>query len=141
MSRPMLFVIGATISEGLWVTFHKLAAPHINQIVGAIIVSLTAVVFGSVLWLVSYKNIQIFTDVKGIIFVVLAGIAAFFIDFFILQAFSRGMPLTIGGPIIIAGSTLVVVIIGFMLGESFSFLKIFGLCLVLIGASILSAVE
>lgn len=141
MSRSILYLVGATISEGLWAVFHKLAAPHINQVVGAIMVSLTAVVFGSFFFLVNYKSTQLFTDVKGIVFVVLAGIAAFFIDFFILQTFSRGMPLTVGGPIIIVGSTVVVVIVGIMLGESVSFLKIFSLCLILIGASILSAVE
>lgn len=141
MSRPIVYVVLATISEGLWAVFHKLAAPHITQVFGAIVISLTAVVFGGFFFLVNYKNIQLFTDVKGIVFVVLAGIAAFGIDFFILQAFSRGMALTVGGPIIIVGSTFMIVVIGFMLGESISFLKIFCISLMLIGAAILSVVE
>ena len=41
---------------------------------------------------------------------------AFGIDFFALQAYSKGLPLTVGGPIIIGGSIAVAVSIGFVLG-------------------------
>ena len=93
--------------------FHKLAAPHINQVFGAIIVSFTAVVFGTVILLPQLKNVQLITNPKGLFFLIFGGIAAFFIDFFALQAYSRGLQITVGGPIIIGGSIAVAAIIDF----------------------------
>ena len=49
--NPILFAILAAGSFGLWTVFHKLASPYVNQIFGAIIVSLTAVIFGAIVFL------------------------------------------------------------------------------------------
>lgn len=104
-------------------------------------VSFTAVIFGGVIFLFNMKGIQLFTDIKGIIFIVLAGIAAFFIDFLALQAYSRGLSLTIGGPIIIGGSMAVAVAIGFILGEPITAMKILGIALIIIGGVVLAAIS
>lgn len=71
----------------------------------------------------------------------LAGITAFFIDFLALQAYSRGLSLTIGGPIIIGGSMAVVVLIGFMLGEPITLMKILGIALIVVGGAVLAAIS
>ena len=118
--------------------FHKLAAPHINQVFGAIIVSFTAVVFGTVILLPQLKNVQLITNPKGLFFLIFGGIAAFFIDFFALQAYSRGLQITVGGPIIIGGSIAVAAIIGFALGEQISAPKLLALFLIFIGSGILA---
>ena len=137
--NPLIFAILAATSFGLWTIFHKLASPHINQIFGAILVSLTAVIFGGIVFLFNMKGIQLFSDSKGIIYVILAGIAAFFIDFLALQAYSKGLSLTIGGPIIIGGSMAVAVAIGFLLGEPITALKILGISLIVIGGIVLAS--
>lgn len=139
--NPILFAILAAGSFGLWTIFHKLASPYVNQIFGAIIVSLTAVIFGTVVFLFRGRGVQLFTNPKGILFIVLAGIAAFFIDFLALQAYSRGLSLTIGGPIIIGGSMAVAVLIGFMLGEPITLMKILGIALIVAGGAVLAAIS
>lgn len=139
--NPVIFAILAAASFGLWTVFHKLASPYINQIFGAILVSLTAVIFGGIIFLFNMKGIQLFTDVKGIIFIILAGIAAFFIDFLALQAYSKGLPLTIGGPIVIGGSMAVAATIGFLLGEPLTALKILGIMLIILGGIVLASIN
>lgn len=75
---------------------------------------------------------------KGIVFVVLAGIAAFFIDFLALSAYSKGLSVSVGGPIIIGGSIALATIIGFFMGDSISLLKIVALILIISGSGILA---
>lgn len=137
--NPVIFAILAAASFGLWTVFHKLASPYINQIFGAILVSLTAVIFGGIIFLFNMKGIQLFSDIRGIIFVVLAGIAAFFIDFLALQAYSKGLSLTVGGPIIIGGSVAVAVLIGLLLGEPLTAIKVLGIILIVVGGIILAS--
>lgn len=139
--NPALFALLAAASFGLWTVFHKLASPYVNQIFGAIIVSLTAVIFGTAVFFFKARDVQLFTDSKGMLFIVLAGISAFFIDFFALQAYSRGLSLTIGGPIIIGGSMAIAVVIGFVLGESITLAKILGIALIVGGGAVLAAVS
>jgi len=136
--NPVIFAILAAASFGLWTVFHKLASPYINQIFGAILVSLTAAIFGGIIFLFNMKGIQLFSDIRGIIFVVLAGIAAFFIDYLALQAYSKGLSLTVGGPIIIGGSMAVAVMIGLLLGEPLTAIKILGIILIVIGGIVLA---
>jgi len=139
--NPIIFAVLAAGSFGLWTVFHKLASPYVNQIFGAIIVSLTAVIFGTVVFLFKARGAQLFSDPKGILFIVLAGIAAFFIDFLALQAYSRGLSLTIGGPIIIGGSMAVAILIGFVLGEPITLLKILGIALIVAGGAVLAGIS
>ena len=139
--NPIIFAILSAASFGLWTVFHKLASPYINQIFGAILVSFTAVIFGGIIFLLNMKGTQLYSDPKGIFFIILAGIAAFFIDFLALQAYSKGLSLTIGGPIIIGGSMAVAVIIGFLLGEPITALKILGIALIVVGGVVLAAIN
>ena len=85
------FAFFAAGAFGLWTVFHKLAAPHINQIFGAIIVSLTAVIAGAIILLPKLKTVTLIQNQKGVYFLVLAGLMAFAIDYFALQAYSKGL--------------------------------------------------
>ncbi|KKQ74372.1 MAG: hypothetical protein US94_C0006G0007 [Berkelbacteria bacterium GW2011_GWB1_38_5] len=136
--NPIYLAILAAVSFGLWTVFHKVAAPHINQIFGAIIVSAVAVVVGLIVLIPRFKSIDLIQDWRGIVFVILAGITAFCIDFFALSAYGKGLPVSIGGPIIIGGSMALATVIGFFMGESVSFLKIIALMLIIGGSSILA---
>jgi len=136
--NAVMYAVFAAISFGFWTVFHKLAAPHINQIFGAIIVSFSAVIAGAIVLLPRLKETQLVTNSKGVYFLIFAGLTAFAIDYFALQAYSKGLPITIGGPIIIGGSIAVAACIGFFLGDAMTLPKFIGLGFLLIGAIILS---
>jgi len=135
---PVIFAILAAITFGLWTVFHQAASAHINQIFGAILVSFTAVIAGTLVLLPQLKNVQLVTDQRGVYFLILAGVAAFALDFFALQAYSKGLPITVGGPIIIGGSIAIAVVVGFLLGEPVTLTKLIALALVISGATILA---
>ncbi len=128
----------AAVSFDLWTVFHKIAAPHINQIVGAIVVSAVAVIVGLIALAPKIKSVHLFEDWRGIVFVALAGIAAFFIDYLALFAYGKGLPVSVGGPLIIGGSIALASIIGFFMGESISFAKIIALILIIAGSGLLA---
>ena len=46
------------------------------------------------------KTVTLYSDPKGILFIILAGICALGIDYFALKAYSSGLEISIGGPII-----------------------------------------
>ncbi len=138
---PITFAIFAALFYALWTFFHKLASPHINLVFGAILVSLTAVIFGSIFFFTRARGEQLITDNKGILFIVLAGISAFCLDYFVLQAYAKGLPLSIGAPVIIGGSMAIAVTIGFFIGESITTAKIIGILLTVAGGVILASVS
>ena len=141
MNQGIIFAVIAAIAFGLWTVFHQQAADKINYLVGAIIVSLTAVIVGLIFLLPNIKTINFFSNPKGILFVVLAGICALAIDYFALKAYGSGLAISIAGPIIIGGSIAVAVSIGFFLGESITLMKVIGLLFIIIGSGILATVS
>lgn len=135
---PVIYAILAAFAFGLWTVFHQAASAHVNQLFGAIIVSFTAVIAGALILLPQLKNVQLISDQKGVIFLVLAGLAALALDVLVLQAYSKGLPINVGGPIVIGGSIAVAAVIGFSLGEPITLTKIIALGLVIGGATMLS---
>ncbi|MBI3622840.1 EamA family transporter [Candidatus Pacearchaeota archaeon] len=140
MIPGLIFAVIAAIAFGIWTVFHQQASKHINNLFGAILVSLTAVVIGLIFFLPNVKNTTLYTDPKGIIFAVLAGVCALAIDFFVLKAYGQGLPISVGGPIIIGGSIALAVLIGFFMGESINFVKVLGISLIVVGGIVLSRV-
>lgn len=134
----IIFAVLAAIAFGFWTVFHKLASTHIDQVFGAIVVSFSAVILGAIVLIPRLKSAQLVSDSKGIYFLIAAGICAFLIDYFALTAYSKGLPINIGGPIIIGGSIAVVAVIGFVLGDPVTIPKLIGLGLLLSGAIVLS---
>lgn len=141
MNLGILFAISAAVAFGIWTVFHQQAANKIDFLFGAILVSLTAAVLGLVVLLPRIKTTTLFTNPKGILFTVLAGVCALAIDYFALKAYGSGLAVSVAGPIIIGGSIAVAVTIGFFLGESITLMKVLGLLLVIAGSGILSAVS
>ncbi|MBI2618330.1 EamA family transporter [Candidatus Kaiserbacteria bacterium] len=139
MSVGILFAISAAIVFGLWTVFHNQAAEHISPVLGAILVSLTAVIIGLPFFIREWVGVGIQIGQRGFFFIVLTGISAFTLDYLVLRTYSAGIPISIGGPIIIGGSIAVAVIIGFFLGEQITIIKTLGITLVLIGAAILAS--
>ncbi len=141
MNSGILFAIITAVAFGVWTVFHQQAANKIDFLFGAILVSLTAAVLGLVFLLPKIKTTTLFTNPKGILFAVLAGVCALAIDYFALKAYGSGLAVSVAGPIIIGGSIAVAAIIGFLLGESVTLMKVLGLLLVIAGSGILSAVS
>ena len=141
MNPGVIFAIIAAIAFAVWTVFHQKASSHINNLFGAIIVSFTAVVLGLIFLLPKIKSTVLYTNPKGIIFAALAGAFALGIDFFVLKAYGSGLPISIGGPIIIGGSIALATLIGFFLGESITLMKVLGLLFVIIGSGILATIS
>jgi transporter family protein len=134
MQPGIIFAIIAAIAFGIWTVFHQQAADKINYLFGAILVSLTAVILGLIFLLPKIKTVKLYSNPKGILFAVLAGVCALAIDYFALKAYGSGLAVSVSGPIIIGGSIAIAAIIGFFLGESITFMKILGLLLVIGGS-------
>lgn len=136
--NPIIFAIAAAGAFGLWTIFHRLAAPYVNQVMGAILVSSVAIILGGLVWFFQKHPNQYVTDWRGWLFLILAGLMAFLIDFFALKTYGSGLSVTIGGPIIIGGSIAVATIIGFLIGDSITATKVLGILLLAGGAVILA---
>ncbi|MBI2971576.1 MAG: EamA family transporter [Candidatus Aenigmarchaeota archaeon] len=139
-SEGILFAVVTAVSFAVWTVFHQQASAHVNPVFGALVVSTTAAILAAIVLVMQMKGQPLVTDQRGIIFVLLAGIAAFAIDFFALRTYASGLPISIGGPVIIGGSVLIAAVIGLVvLGESISVMKIVGIALVVAGAGILAS--
>ncbi len=140
MILGIIFALIAAVAFGAWTVFEQLAANKINYLFGAIIVSLTAVIIGLIFLLPRIKTTQLYSDPKGFLFAFLAGVCALAIDYFAFKAYGSGLAVSVAGPIIIGGSTAVAAVIGFMMGDSITWLKLLGIILVIAGSGILAAV-
>ncbi len=138
MNSSFYLVILAAFSLGLIQVLQKIASTKINPIIGAIIVSLIAVIVGIILAMSQIKLNTVQITYWGVFFVALAGIFAFGADYFTLKSYSSGLEISIIGPIIIGGSIAIATIVGFILGDKITLLKILGIAMVIGGASILS---
>jgi uncharacterized membrane protein len=139
MNSGLIFALFAAVAFGVLPFFHKLASNWIHSIFGAFIVSLAALFSGSMLLLFRIKSITLFTHPKGILFAALGGVSAFLFDVFALKSYSLGLPVSVGGPLIIGISIVVVTVLGFLLGESLVIMKLVGIALVVAGSCILAA--
>lgn len=137
----IIFAIVTAMALGIWTVFHQQASDKINYLVGAIIVSLTAVVLGLIFLLPKIKITTLYSNPKGILFAVLAGVCALAIDYFALKTYGSGLAVSVAGPIIIGGSVAIAAIIGFFLGESITLIKMLGLLFVIAGSGILAAMN
>ena len=75
-----------------------------NQLFGALVVSAAALTIAALFLVFQLElgKIRLFTNPVGMWFLLGAGAAAFSIDYFTLQAYSRGLPISVGAPIGIA---------------------------------------
>jgi|SRR5665213_1155195 len=139
--NAILYAVVAAVAAGCWSYFQRLASPSVNQLFGALVISGTAVIVATTLLFVQSRQIPLYTNPQGIWFLALAGLAAFSVDYFTLQAYSRELPVSIGAPIGIAGGIATAVIIGLLIGENFSLMKFVGLLLIAGGGIILALYE
>lgn len=140
--RPgLIYAVVCATCVGFSTILHSAASRHVSSALGAILVSGTAVLVGAMFVVPSIRAGSLVWTSQGLVLVGLAGICAFAIDYFALRAYAEGLPVSIGGPIIIGGSIGLATIIGLAFGESISLMKVAGISLVLVGASLLAALS
>lgn len=139
MKAGVLTALFAACAMGFYTVFHAAASKLINNVLGAVLASVVAIFFGSIFVIPVLRQGSVAITPKGLFFIALSGICAFSVDYLVLRAFNHGLAVSIGGPIIIGGSIAIATLVGFISGDTISFMKIVGILLILLGASLLAA--
>jgi bacterial/archaeal transporter family protein len=124
---------------GVWNVLHAAASRHINSVLGAAIVAVASLVPAAIFSVRLLSSGPVQLSRAGIGFACLAGLCAFFIDYLALRAFSSGLEVSVGGPIIIGGGIMIVTLIGILLGDAVTPMKLLGVALVIVGVSLLAS--
>jgi transporter family protein len=120
--------------------FIKLAADHVPAAVGAVVLQLVAAALGS-LWLLHLKlqGQPLPLSDKGVGLAALAGVGVGLAEILTFVVFSRGVPSSVGTPVIVGGSVLLTAGLGLLLlRESLSLPQAAGLLLIVAGIGLLS---
>jgi transporter family protein len=133
----VFYAVIAAVAAGFYSYFQRSASPHVNQLFGALVVSAAALSLAALFLVFQLGKVRLFTNPAGTWWLLGAGVAAFSIDYFTLLAYSRGLPISVGAPIGIAGGVATAVVIGLLIGEQLSIAKLAGLVLVVIGSIVL----
>jgi len=141
MSTNILFVIIGALGTGLWNVFISSASRQMHPLLGALITELTAFTAGALIFLPVLSSGFPKVSFRAVIMCMLAGLSVLLADFFILKAYKQGVQLSIGGPIIIGGSILVVTLVGVFMGERMTLLKALSILMIVSGASILGSLS
>ncbi len=137
--NPIFLAILAALSYGIWTVFHKIASTNIDKFLGSMILQIAAFSTAAVLVLyMKFTKHSFQITPKGVLLVILAGIAASFIDLLALAAYSKGLSISVGGPLIIGGAVAIAAIFGFAFGDAITPPKLFAIALIVAGASILA---
>jgi transporter family protein len=141
MSTNILYVIIGALGTGLWNVFISSASRQMHPLLGALITELTAFAVGALIFLPVVSSGFPKVSLKAVVMCMLAGLSVLLADFFILKAYKQGIHISIGGPIIIGGSILVVTLAGLFLGEKMTLLKAGSILMIVCGASILGSLS
>jgi len=141
MSTNILYVIIGAIGTGLWNVFISSASRQMHPLLGALITELTAFTAGALIFLPVVSSGFPKVSFKAVGMCMLAGLSVLLADFFILKAYKQGVQISIGGPIIIGGSIIVVTLMGVFLGEKMTLLKALSILMIVSGASILGSLS
>lgn len=118
----------------------KVASGKIDQIAGAVILQVAAAVLGGIalLWLnIGGRSITITR--AGIGYAILAGLIVGMAEITSFYVFSKGVPTSIGVPMIIGGSVVAAAILGALfLGERLNFVHAVGMILIIGGIVLLA---
>jgi transporter family protein len=138
MGTGILFAVIAACLQGCLMVFQRLAAPFVDKVAGAILISLTGVLLG--LSFLPWRGPAgaWFTNPRAIVLLVAAGGCVLGIDYSVLRAYAAGLPVSIGGPVIIGGSILVTSVAGVVLGEPITLVRVLAISMIAVGSVILS---
>lgn len=120
--------------------FIKLAAAHVPAAVGAVVLQLVAAALGSV-WLLQLKwqGQPLPITLKGLGLAALAGLGVGLAEILAFVVFSRGVPSSVGTPVIVGGSVLLTAVLGLvLLREALTVPQALGLLLIVGGIALLA---
>ncbi|OON67665.1 EamA family transporter [Hymenobacter sp. CRA2] len=120
--------------------FIKLAADHVPAAVGAVVLQLVAAALGAV-WLLRLKlqGQPLPVTSKGLWLAALAGLGVGLGEILTFVVFSRGVPSSVGTPVIVGGSVLLTAVLGLVvLREALTLPQLLGLLLIVGGIALLA---
>lgn len=120
--------------------FIKLAAGHLAPAVGAVVLQLVAAALGAA-WLLKLKlqGQPVVLTGAGLGLAVLAGLGVGLAEILTFVVFQRGVPSSVGTPVIVGGSVLLTAVLGLVvLRESLSLAQAGGLLCVVVGIALLA---
>lgn len=120
--------------------FIKLAAQHLPPAVGAVVLQLVAATLGA-LWLLQLKlrGQPLPVSSRGLALAGLAGLSVGAAEILTFVVFKRGVPASVGTPVIVGGSVLLAALLGLgLLRESLTLTQVAGLTLVVAGIALLA---
>lgn len=120
--------------------FIKVAAQHVPPAVGAVVLQLVAAALGAA-WLVKLKlqGQPLAVSGRGLGLAALAGLGVGLAEILTFVVFRRGVPVSVGTPVIVGGSVLLTALLGLVvLREALSWSQAGGLLLVVAGIALLA---
>ena len=120
--------------------FIKLASGHLAPAVGAVALQLVAAALGAA-WLLKLKlqGQPVALNGTGLGLAALAGIGVGLAEILTFIVFQRGVPSSVGTPIIVGGSVLLTAVLGWVvLRESLSLVQAGGLVCIVVGIALLA---
>ncbi len=136
---PAVFALLAAVGYGSYTVLVKAASSHLShQMLGAAAISCFAALTGGVFLLLSSAKITTASiDARGILLLALAGVAAFLTEYLVFQGYARGLSMNVINPIAFGGGLALAAIVGLLMGESMSILKLVGILAIILGTSVL----
>lgn len=128
------------LSLALYNFFIKLASDHIPAAVGAVVLQLVAAALGT-LWLLGLKwqGQPLPISSKGLGLAALAGLGVGLAEILTFVVFKRGVPSSVGTPVIVGGSVLLTALLGLLLlREVLTGAQLAGLGLIVAGIALLA---
>jgi transporter family protein len=119
--------------------FIKLAADHVSPAVGAVLLQLVAAALGAA-WLFKLKlqGQSVAVTSKGLLLAGLAGLGVGLAEILTFVVFQRGVPSSVGTPVIVGGSVLLTAVLGLVvLREGLTLIQAGGLLLIVTGIVLL----
>jgi transporter family protein len=119
--------------------FIKLAADHVSPAVGAVLLQLVAAALGAA-WLFKLKlqGQPVAVTSKGLLLAGLAGLGVGLAEILTFVVFQRGVPSSVGTPVIVGGSVLLTAVLGLVvLREGLTLIQAGGLLLIVTGIVLL----
>ncbi|MBJ6111208.1 EamA family transporter [Hymenobacter sp. BT523] len=120
--------------------FIKLAANHLPPAVGAVVLQLVAAALGAA-WLLKLKlaGQPLNVSGKGLALATLAGLGVGLAEILTFVVFQRGVPSSVGTPVIVGGSVLLTALLGLaVLRETLTLPQAGGLGLIVVGIVLLA---
>ena len=136
----LVFAISAAFFMALYNVFIKLSAGNIHQVVGAVVLQVVAALAGLVALLVlKAQGTPMPISKKGLAFAALAGLCVGLAEILSFYTFSSGTLASRGVPVIVGGTVVIAAIIGLvLLREQLAPMQIVGAGLVVVGLLLLA---